>query len=36
LVFPVVSFLQAFPPIPYMNSSSPFVLYSLPISPSLT
>jgi hypothetical protein len=37
LVFPVVSFLLAFPPIPYMHSSSPtFVLHVLPISSSLT
>jgi hypothetical protein len=37
LVFPVVSFLPAFPPISYMHSSSrPFVLHALPISSSLT
>jgi hypothetical protein len=38
LVFlPVVSFLLAFPPIPYMHSSSsPFVLYAPPISFFLT
>jgi hypothetical protein len=28
----VVSFLLAFPPIPYMHSSPPFVLHALPIS----
>jgi hypothetical protein len=33
LVFLVVSFLLAFPPISYMHSSSPpFVLHALPIS----
>jgi hypothetical protein len=32
LVFPVVSFHLAFPPISYMHFSSPFVLYALPIS----
>jgi hypothetical protein len=37
LVFLVVSFLLAFPPISYMHCSSPpFVLYALPISSSLT
>jgi hypothetical protein len=37
LVFLVVSFLLAFPPISYMSSSSPpFVLHSLSISSSLT
>jgi hypothetical protein len=37
LVFLVVSFLLTFPPISYVHSSSPpFVLHSLPISPSLT
>jgi hypothetical protein len=37
LVFPVVSFLVAFPPISYMQSSSPaFVLHALPISSSFT
>jgi hypothetical protein len=37
LVFLVVSFLLAFPPISYMHSSShPFVLHSLSISFSLT
>jgi hypothetical protein len=36
LVFLVVSFLLAFPPISYMHSSSPqFVLHALPISSSL-
>jgi hypothetical protein len=36
LVFLVVSFLLAFPPISYMHSSSsPFVLHALPISFSL-
>jgi hypothetical protein len=36
LVFLVVSFLLAFPPISYMHSSSPqFVLYVMPISSSL-
>jgi hypothetical protein len=33
LVFPVVSFCLAFPPISYMRSSSPpFLLHALPIS----
>jgi hypothetical protein len=37
LVFPVVSFLLAFPPISYMQSSStPFVLHALPTLFSLT
>jgi hypothetical protein len=36
-VFPVVSFLLAFPPISYMHSSStPFLLHALPISSFLT
>jgi hypothetical protein len=37
LVFLVVPFLLAFPPISYMHCSSPpFVLHALPISSSLT
>jgi hypothetical protein len=37
LVFLVVSFLLAFPPISYMHSFSPtFVLHTLPTSSSLT
>jgi hypothetical protein len=37
LVFPVVPFLLAFPPISYVNSSSPpFVLHATPISSFLT
>jgi hypothetical protein len=37
LVFLVVSFLLAFPPISYIHSASPpFVLHALPISSSLT
>jgi hypothetical protein len=37
LVFSVVSFLLAFPPISYMHSCSPtFMLHALPISSSLT
>jgi hypothetical protein len=36
LVFLVVSFLLAFPPISYMHSSSPpFVLHALPITSAL-
>jgi hypothetical protein len=37
LVFLVVSFLLAFPPISYMHSSSPpFVLHALPLTTILT
>jgi hypothetical protein len=37
LIFLVVSFLLAFPPIPYMQSSSPlFLLHALHIESSLT